>query len=263
MSAHGRIAAPRTFHRSSLRTARCLRSSQNTTGYGIGVSTYSNKPYFWTGFGSKDNAPIVKDFESKSIAIAANSPNRVTIRHDGCGTLSLRFESNGKTAEGSYFFEGLLHETKPMYLTFATGTAWADCGMIKISNLSFIPKTADIGRLSVYPMPLQVAADASVSENAVILISDAKFVSATPATLSLAGAVSFDETFTAAVPSSWFRHIESSHILVDFSAADLKSAFPSTLVLKDETGKILDRPRLIRCGNAIKLVKNGFAVILR
>ena len=292
---------------------------KNTPGYGIGVSTFGNKPYFWTGFGSKDNAPIVKDFESESIAIAANIPNRVTIRHDGCGTLSLRFESNGKTAEGSYFFEGLLHETKPMYLTFATGTAWADCGTIKISNLSFISKTADIGRLSAYPMPLQVAADASVSlnvgtvdrppekpqlsfgnlrlgdgaevtvspatgasathvsvspvakgdariasaENAVTLISDAKFVSGTPATLSLAGAVSFGETFTVTIPSSWFRQIELSHILVDLSAADLKSAFPSTLILKDETGKVLDRPRLVRCGDTVKLVKNGFAVILR
>lgn len=95
------------------------------------------------------------------------------------------------------------------------------------------------------------------------LISDAKFVSGTPATLSLAGAVYFGETFTATIPSSWFQQIESSHILVDLSAADLKSAFSSTLVLKDETGKILDRLRLIRCGNAIKLVKNGFAVILR
>ena len=101
------------------------------------------------------------------------------------------------------------------------------------------------------------------AENAVTLISDVKFVSGTPATLSLAGAVSFGETFTATVPSSWFRQIESSHILVDFSSADLKSAFPSTLMIKNETGKILDRPRLIRCGKAIKLVKNGFAVILR
>ena len=292
---------------------------KNTPGYGIGVSTYGNKPYFWEGMGGKTTAPIVKDFESQSIAIVKDIPNRVTIRHDGCGTLSLRFESNGKTAEGSHFFEGLLHETKPMYLTFATGTAWADCGTIKISNLSFVPKTADVDRLSSCPMPLQVAADAAVAlnvgtidrppvqsqlsfgelrmgngaevtvapaagatathvsvspvaegdarivsaENAVISISDVTFVSGTPAVLSLAGAVSFAETLTVTVDSLWFRQIESSHVIIDFSAAVLQSEFPSALVLRDETGKVLDRPRLVRGGNTVKLVKNGFAVILR
>ena len=292
---------------------------ENTPGYGIGVSTFGNKPYFWTGSGSKETAPIVKDFETQSIAIAANMPNRVTIRHDGCGTLSLRVESNGKTAEGMHFFEGLLHETKPMYLTFATGTAWADCGTVKISNLSFVPKTAEINRLTDCPVPLQIEPNASVvlnvgtidrppsqaqlsfgefrigdgadvtvapalgasathvsvspvvegnvqilsAENAVTSVSDVKFESGTPATLSLVGASSFAETFTATVPSSWFRQVESSHVVIDFSEAILRSAFPLSLVLRDETGNILDRPRLVRDGNTVKLIKNGFAVILR
>jgi hypothetical protein len=293
---------------------------ENTPGYGIGVSTYGNKPYFWSGLGGNATAPILKKFEDRSIKITANKANRLTVRYDGCGLMHLRFESDGKTADGAYFFEDLLKETKPLYLTFATGTAWANCGTIKLSNLTLTRKTAAVDRLTSWPLPLEIASGASVSltagtvdrpprtpqiafgevkigadavvavktepgasathvsltpaldgdarietdETAVAALSGVTFTSAEPSCLSLTGAVRFADPFTVTIPAGWSAALKGVQTVVDFSAADLQTPFPSALGLTDETGGDLSaRLRIFRRGDTFVLAKKGLTLIVR
>lgn len=293
---------------------------KNTPGYGIGISTYGNKPYWWSGLGGKATAPILKEFEANSIKISAGKANRLTVRYDGCGLMYLRFESDGKTVEGTYFFEDLLKETKPLFLTFATGTAWANCGTIKLSNLTLTKKAADIDRLTAWPTPLVIAPGASATLNvgtvdrppsvpqiayddvrlgdgtvlsveneagssathvslspvvdgnacicsgtdAVVTVSDATFVSSAPSKLSLTGTVCFADSFTVTIPLGWLDAIDTEHVLMDFSTADIESPVPSQIVLKDETGSVMTaRLRIVRRGNTFVLLKKGFVVIVR
>ena len=104
----------------------------------------------------------------------------------------------------------------------------------------------------------------SSGTDTVVTVSDATFVSAAPSKLSLTGAVCFADPFAVTMPLGWLDAINTEHVLIDFSAADVKSSVPSQIVLKDETGSVMTaRLQIVRRGNAFVLLKKGFTVILR
>ena len=100
--------------------------------------------------------------------------------------------------------------------------------------------------------------------DAVVTVSDVTFVSAAPSKLSLTGTVCFADSLTVTIPLGWLDAIDTEHVLMDFSTADVESPVPSQIVLKDETGSVMTaRLRIVRRGNTFVLLKKGFVVIVR